>query len=166
MNKPLLSLKPSFFNALIPMFVKNLIYSGIITVVLYGLSFVLEFLNILNPISNKIFLAIVILVALAVLPLIISVIILANSNYYFYKTHVESEFEFFIIKKHSTPYNQITNISTDISIWDRICRAGDITLYTAEDNVKNLTLKYIENPQKIEQEIYSIMKSNSNQKTK
>ncbi|MFH1664331.1 MAG: hypothetical protein ABH986_06040, partial [archaeon] len=126
MEKHLLVLKPSLFNALIPTFIKNLVYSFIVVLILFGVSVLLETVNIINTYSNKLFWLIIILIVFSIGPLIIKMIVLFNTNYYLFKTHVLSEFRFLAVKKQSVPYNQIVNISVDISIWDRVCNAGNI----------------------------------------
>jgi|TARA_Y100000310_G_C20284967_1_gene624423 hypothetical protein len=67
------------------------------------------------------------------------------------------EFEFFIIRTQSVPYTQIVNITTDISIWDRITKSGDIILHTAEDKAPDVVLSYILYPDKVEKSIYRMV---------
>jgi len=156
MEKPLAILKPSLINALAAIFIRNIFYSFIIILVLYGVSILLETFNILDPI-NKVFWVIIILLLVLIVPLLIQTVILHNTLYYFFRTHVSRELKFFVVKKHSVPYSQIVNITIDISIWDRICKAGDITLHTAEDKTPDLVLHYIKEPEKIEKHIYAMM---------
>jgi len=153
MDKPLFTLKPNVINALFPLVMKNLLYFSIVSII-FSLS-----RNLFSPISyindNKfwIFFA---LALIFLIPLLIKIIILYNIKYYFYKTHVVYEFEFIYIKKLSLPYHQIANISTKISLWDRLCNAGDIILYTPEDVGPNLVLQFIKEPHKIEKMIYQL----------
>ena len=72
------------------------------------------------------------------------------------------EFEFFIIRTKSAHYSHIVNITTDITIWDRITNCGDVILHTAEDKAPDVVLSFIENPEKIEKSIYRLI---SRQKT-
>jgi len=155
MEKPLLILKPSIINALVPTIIKNAVYSLVIVVVLYGVAMLFELGGYMLP--NAIFLLIVLWVVLIVGSVAFKIIGLLATNYYFFRHHVQREYKLFVLKIHSIPYNQITNISTHISVWDRICRAGDIILYTAEDVGPNLILHYIKDPAKIERNIYDAL---------
>ena len=58
------------------------------------------------------------------------------------------------------PYNQITNITLNVTLWDRICKSGDLTLHTAEDNAPDLKLKFLKSPKHIEKTIYNLIKMN------
>ena len=162
-EKPLLVLRPNFINALVPIFLRNLFYFLIVSSILYGLYFALRSVMVLDFSIRQIILGLLILSVLIVfLPLIIKIIILFNSRYYFYKTYFMKEFEFFIIRTQSVPYTQIVNITTDISIWDRITKSGDIILHTAEDKAPDVVLSYILYPDKVEKSIYRMI---SRQKT-
>ena len=96
-------------------------------------------------------------IILALLPTFIRAFLNTRRTYYFYDTHVVSEFDFFIKDRVSCPYHQITNIDINISFWDRLTDAGDIILHTAEDNADDIVIRYIRNPQKIEEHIYNLM---------
>ena len=96
--------------------------------------------------------------ALSLLPSFFVSLKLHFTTYYFHDDHVISEIKFLSIKRHSLPYSKITNITSNISIWDRICNAGDLVLYTAEDKAPDLKLKHIADPEKIEKHIFSLIK--------
>ena len=161
MQKSLLTLKPRYINALFPLFLKNLFFSFIIAIILYGIYFVLDMVNVIDFTRSSVMtLFIVFIVVFSILPLLIRFIILYNTRYDFFKSHIVTEFKFFVIKKHSVLYSQIVNIKVDISIWDRICKAGDIILYTAEDKSPNVVLQYIKNPQQVERAIYKLIHVN------
>lgn len=158
MEKPLLVLKPNIVNALFPLFLRNFFYSFIIVIFLFGLSFVLKQSHIIDyPTRKIIFWLIFFLIAMLIIPLLFKLISLYYTKYYFFKSHVTSEFKFIRIKRYSVPYHQIVNITTRISLWDRICKAGDITLHTAEDKSADLVLYYIKNPMKIESGLYKMI---------
>jgi len=162
-EKPLSVLKPNAVNALAPMFLRNLFYFLIVSSIFYGFYWVIRFFSDLEFSIRQIILASLILSLLIVfLPLLIRIIILYNTSYYFYKTYLMKEFELFIIRTKSAPYSQIVNITSDISIWDRITNCGDVILHTAEDKTPDIVLSYIENPEKIEKNLYILI---SKQKT-
>lgn len=155
MEKPLLILKPSIPNALIPIFLRYLFLSLIPALILYGLIISLKIFNFVDfPNKKIIYWLVILLFIILIMLLFIRVIILTSTKYYFFKTNVLSEFRLIIIRRHSVPYNQIVNIKTNISLWDRFCKAGDIILHTAEDTDPDLTLSYIKDPEKIEKSIY------------
>ena len=99
-------------------------------------------------------------------PLSIEIFLLLNTTYYLFHTHVTREFEFIAVKKHIVPYNQIVDIKVNISIWDKVCNAGDIVLNTAEDVEPNLILHFIENPEKVEKHVVRAQYISSNFKNK
>jgi len=100
---------------------------------------------------------IIALFVILIISLLIKIVILSSTKYYFFNNHITSEFKLIIIKRHSVPYHQIVNIRTDISLWDRFCKAGDIVLHTAEDKDPDLVLNYIKDPEKIERAIYNMI---------
>lgn len=158
MEKPLMAMKPSIINALLPIFIRNLFFSFIIILVLYAVSQTLITFGVITVAAVDVTIWLVgLLFLFAIAPLVIRIIVLYNTVYYFFKTHAISEFEFIIIKKYSLPYDKISNITVNISIWDRLCRAGDITLHTAEDVTPDLVLKYIKNPRKMEGRVYRMI---------
>lgn len=166
MSGPLYVMKPNKFNALVPSFFKSLFYSAILVAVFFIASGALMSLGVLQYPFDNVFWSLVILAVLTAFPLLIRMIILLKTTYYFYSGHVSKEFKFFIIKKESVPYSQITNISIDISIWDRICRAGDVILHTAEDKKPDLRLPYMRRPREVERGIYNIMRGKTAPKPK
>ena len=120
-EKPLLILRPHMFNAVFPMFIRNLIYSLIIVMGLSGLLYIAQAAGAV-PIyvvfgswySYLLFFAVVIFLSAA--PLAWKMVILLNTQYYFYKNHIVKEFEFFIVRRQSVSYNQIVDMTIDISI--------------------------------------------------
>ena len=154
MDKPLLVLKPGVVNALLPTLVKNLFIIGILS----GVYFLLGSIELINKSStNMLFGLLCILLVYFTLRLVIKLIILYNTKYFFFQTNVVREFELVIVRRHSTPYNQIVNITSHVSLWDRLCKAGDITLHTAEDRLPDLVLHYIDDPEKIEKDLYELI---------
>ena len=165
-EKPLLVLRPHVFNALLPMFIRNLIYSVLINFGLFGIIYVTEsggYVIGLLQYGMLIFylLFAVSTVLMALVPLIWRIIVLFNTEYIFYKEHLVKEFEFIVIRISSVLYDHIVDISINISLWDRICRAGDMTLHTAENRAPDMQLQYISKPEKIEHLIYDIISKGS-----
>ncbi|MBR9676250.1 PH domain-containing protein [Candidatus Woesearchaeota archaeon] len=106
----------------------------------------------------------ILLTIFSLIPTIYKFVILYNIKYHFFKTHVLSEFKLLKIDRKSIPYSQVVNITTNISLWDRLCKAGDIILHTADDEAPNLTLYYIDDPVKVEQFIYGMIKKTKSSK--
>ncbi len=158
MAKAIFTLKPNVMNAIIPTFIKWAFLSFIVALVVYGVFFVLNLVGIVDYAGSTTMIVLGILVILvAVVVVGIEVVILKNTTYYFYNTHAISEFKLLKIKTYSVPYSKITNISTQISVWDRLCKAGDVILHSAEDKYPDLKLKYVRNPRKIEKYVYAIV---------
>jgi len=165
-EKPLLVLRPHVFNAILPMFVRNLIYSVIINIGLFGALYIIEYAGYRTGtmqygVGVFYFLFVTSTILIALIPLMWRIIILLNTTYIFYRGHLIKEFEFVVIRTSSVPYNQIVDISINISLWDRICRAGDMTIHTAEDRAPDLKLMYIKKPEKIQHMIYDIVSKGS-----
>ncbi|GEM_PF-2442085 len=161
MENPALILKPNLMNALFPTLIKNTFYSSIIILVLSSGIYLASLFKLIDQqfeITTKLILSIIfITLVIACIPLIIKIIILYNTKYYFYHGHLISEFELFIVKRHSVPYNKIVNIQLKVSLWDRICNSGNLILHTAEDKTEDIHLNYIKNPTKIEHYIYELI---------
>lgn len=156
MEKPKLILKPSLINALTPMLVKNLVYALIVSIILFGISFSLISLNVLSwEVKQTLNYLIGFMIVIAIIPLIYKLLILSNTKYLFYETHVVSEYKLFGEKRSSIPFHQISNINVKITPWDRLCRAGDIILHAVEG--KSLTLRFIRKPKEIEHNLYKIL---------
>lgn len=164
MPKSITVLKPSVVNALIPLFLRNLFYFLIIALILYGVYFTLRPIIALDFSTRQIINWLLILSVLVVFaPLLIQIVILLNTRYHFYDTYLKSEFKLVIIKSKSAPYSQIVNITTYLSIWDRLTKAGDITLHTAENKAPDIVLRYIKDPGKIERALYRLISKHRRQ---
>lgn len=159
MEKPLLKLRPSYMNALGPIILKNLFYYSMILGILFGLTYALLIINIIKlPINIIIIFYLILLLVLSFGTIFIRLIILSNTTYYFFRTHVLHEFRFIRINRKSVPYNQIVNVSTQITLWDRLCKAGDLIIHTAEDKSPDLHLYYVKNPESVEKNIYHMIR--------
>lgn len=160
MEKPVFVLKPSLVNAIIPMFMKNLIKSLVICLPIFAISAVLSSVGIITLGMDALFVIFIIALSfMAVIPLIFVMAILHFTTYYFFSNYAVSEFKFIMRKAYSVSYRNVINVSLSMSLWDRFCRAGDIIIHTAgESDDPDLTLKYIKEPRKIEQMIYKMMK--------
>ena len=129
----------------------------IILIPIIGLYFLTEFFI---EIKYKLLIFILLQLITPIIPLTVRIIVLSNTKYNFYKNHLIKEFKFLSIKQQSIPYKHITNISINISLWDRLSNAGDIILHTAEDETPDLILQYVKNPKALEKKIYKITHQN------
>ena len=151
MEKPLFVTKPHIINGLFPIFLKNLTYSVVFSLILYAVSFILRYFNLINY-SNAVIISFLIglAIVIALVPLFIKIINLGTTTYYFFKNHLVSESGLFGKAKHSVPYSQITDLAIDVSLWDKLCNAGDLTLHTANDQNPDLVLYYLKDIDTIE----------------
>ncbi len=155
MEKPEFTIKPNIINALLLVFLKYIIKLGLISIVLFFFLLIIKSMGFFEiSIGTLIFWLASIVFLFTILLLSYKIFILSFTTYYFYKTHLTSEFKFLVKKKFSVSYTRITNITTDVSVWDRICNAGDVIVHTAENKAPDLTLYYIKNPDKIEHLLY------------
>ena len=154
-KKPILSVGPSLFNALFPLFFKNFLYFGVIVFFVYffGVIF-LSFFEFYWPSLGLIFLIIFLLTFLSIS---FRLFILGFTKYVFYESHAVKTFKFVIVRRRSVVYNRITNISLRVSLWDRITKAGTIRIHTGDDEMPDIVMRYIKNPSKVEGLIYSMI---------
>ncbi|MBN2102121.1 MAG: PH domain-containing protein [Candidatus Aenigmarchaeota archaeon] len=165
-EKPLLVLRPHIFNAILPMFMRNLIYSIIINFGLFGILYITEYVGYMTGTMQYgilvFYLLFIISTAfMAMMPLLWRIVFLLNTTYIFYKKHLVKEFEFIVIRTSSVSYDHIVDITISISLWDRICKSGDMTLHTAENRAPDIKLMYVSKPEKIEHLIYDIISRGS-----
>jgi uncharacterized membrane protein YdbT with pleckstrin-like domain len=158
MEKPLLVLKPNIINALLPTFIRNLFYSFIAALVLFGVFLLLRLFNFIDYSTRLvIFFLIIFLLVVSIIPLLAKIVTLSITKYYFFRAHVVLESKLIKIKRESVPYHQIVNITIDISLWDRLCKAGDIILHTAKEESPDIILYYIKEPEKIESALHRLI---------
>jgi uncharacterized membrane protein YdbT with pleckstrin-like domain len=157
--KPLFVLKPNITNALFPLFIRNFIYSILFCGVLFAVYTLLTWLKILSiNLEWTIAFFIILAFLISLIPLTSKIVILLCTKYIFYEESLIHQFKFINIKKDSVIYSRITNINLDITLWDRVCKAGDLTIHTADDTMPDIVLKYIKNPEEVEHKIYSLIK--------
>lgn len=157
-EEPILVLKPSILNALVPTILKTVFYLIILGSLFFGVFWLMQELNIFNNgYFQKYTLVFAFIAFLLIIPVLVKLLLLYNTHYVFYNKHVVVEFELFFVRRHSTPYHQIVNITSKISLWDRFCKAGDVTLHTAEDRLPDLVLHYIKEPEKVESILYKLI---------
>ncbi|UCD03583.1 MAG: PH domain-containing protein [Candidatus Woesearchaeota archaeon] len=162
MERPIAILKPSITNAIVPIFIRNLVF---LCALLFAAYAILQFFglpiyttwSIMEYQIHTAWLILISILVIAILPLTINILILYFTKYYFFRDRAISEFKFIVIKTHAVIYNRIADIKVKISLWDRLCKAGDVTLHTAENDVPDLTLKYIKNPRNVEQAVYNLI---------
>lgn len=155
-----LTIRPQIINALLPLFMANMLKSVIPSTIISAIYAGMALVGIKGLyLSTTIFIFFGVLLLLTVLPMLYSIFVLAFTRYSLFDTHVESEFRFIAIQKKSAVYGKITNITTHMSVWDRICGAGDVYIHTANDDQPDVVLKYVKNPENIEKLLYSLIHS-------
>ena len=160
-EQPILTIQPSIVNALFLDFLKNFFKSLIFGSIVFFLFYVLNYLKIyvfsIVSLSLILFFSIILF---SILPLSWRIVILYNTNYLFFKDRVVHEFKFFNLKKESLTYDKITEINSDITLWDRLCNAGDIVLHAEGDDTPDIKLLFVKDPKKIESMIYDLINKN------
>ena len=152
-------LTPNLINALFPIFLKNFLVGLIFAIILFFLNLAFNVLAVIN-LGSSILTFFIIAIILGLLPLTFTLVRLKFTKYYFYNNRVNKEFRLIIIRRNIVIFNKITNINLHISIWDRLCNAGDLVLNTADDDQEDLVLEFISDPETVEQKIYSIIEIN------
>lgn len=148
--KAMMTVKPSLINALFPEYARNVFYALLIMLVAFALSYGAYFLSILSWEPN-LFLYLVLALLLGVVPLTWQIIQLRSTTYYFFDTHIVHEYAFFSVRRKNVPYTKIVGLHVERSFWDRLSRAGDLHIHTADDSEPDITIQFILNPQQVEE---------------
>ncbi len=158
-QQTLLKIKPNLINALLPLFMKNIIIGIIIATTLFLAHTITDLIWTINvPFNLTTF--VIITVISSVLPLTFNIIKLLFTKYMIYHNRATKEFKFIIIKRQTAMFKRVTNIHLEANLWDRLCNSGHITLNTADDDEEDLRLDFINNPEEIEQQIYLFIENN------
>jgi len=158
-DKPLFVLKPDLMNSLVPEFFFSSFRAAVLTGLVYAVFFFFGLFEKLDMAEyQKIIYPIVVVLVLSLPQLLYRGFILMMTKYSFYNTHIVYDFSFIIIRKFSVPYHQITNVSLNITIWDRLTKSGNIVIHTADDTTPDLHLNYVSNPEVVERRIYELVK--------
>ena len=163
----ILELRPNLVNGFLPVYIGYVAKISKWASIPITIAVILSLLTInpLNP-GLTLILAGVGILTLALLSLIVRIIMLGNLKYTFYKDRIEMHQQLFNIRRKSIRYSQITNITAEISVWDRICNAGDIILHSAEETeVGDLELRCIKNPYDIEKKIHELISQTQHKKS-
>ncbi|MFH1591438.1 MAG: PH domain-containing protein [archaeon] len=162
MEQPHLVIKPDIPNALVPQFAKYAAL-GIIALLLLLLAGIDQLFSGIMIFGSPITIFYICLGSFILVLLWVGIasLFLHSTTYSFYDDYVLKEFKFLVIKRASVPYSQIVNLTTVISIWDRLSKAGDIVLHTAEDRTPDVVLKYVNRPEGVEREIHAMIRKHS-----
>lgn len=154
------SIKPDLVNALGPILARWFVRFSIGGIVAYFLFTTLSDFGYLAIARTPLIFAIVLIVLmLTVLSIKFHLIDLHATKYLFYDTHVAVEKKLLVTRRHSMPYKQISKITNNSSLWDRISRASDMTLRSARpDDVHDVQLKSVKNSEDVEARIYRLLK--------
>ncbi|PLW79773.1 hypothetical protein C0585_06090 [Candidatus Woesearchaeota archaeon] len=159
---PLFILKPNLANGMIPIFVKRFFFYVSIILPLFIILLILKKFTNIGPSSATLSTYMIIIGILIVsFSMIRQIIIYYNSTYFFYEDSIKYEFEFINIKEKILPFKLITRLDTDISLWDRITKSGDIIIYSANDSKPDLRLAYIKDIDEIRYRIEKLIKINN-----
>lgn len=156
-EEPLLILKPSLINAFLPTLIKYVLKTILYLGIPIGLIFMV--INLLqgNKTNFILFVGIIIFgsIVISLISLAIKIFIFTPAiEYRFYKNHLELEKKLINIERKSVPYSKITNINSEISLWDRITDSGDLIIHTADENkTGSLEILFLKNPLEVEKKI-------------
>ena len=155
------TLKPDLINALLPTFTKNLFRYSIAGVATYYIIQALPSLFVYE--HTRLVTAIILVVLLfSFLSIKLAIIRLHRTTYTFYDTHVAQETGFITKQRDSIPYKQISKVINNTTLWDRLTNASNITLKSSRHaDSHDLTLQSIKEANKIEHEIYKLLKTDA-----
>lgn len=163
MPQLLLELQPNKLNAIGPTYMKWLIAFSLASITTY---YALTNLDLASVQSNSRLAAALILTTLLGSTLAIKpkLIHLHNTKYDFYDTHVNAQTGFFKKHRDSMPYKQISKLTNNENLWDRLTNASDITLHSSRPGEdQGLTLRSIKNSNEVEEQIYRLLKEKKNE---
>lgn len=150
------TLKPSALNATAPIFLKKLFKYSLAAIPIY---YVVIWLS-LNINYQALLLSLICIVVLAsALETKPALIHLHYTTYVFFDTHVLVKSGILSKQRNTMPYNHISRVVNNSSLWDRITNASDITLKsTKHDENQDVTLKSVKNAEEVEHKIYALLK--------
>lgn len=161
---PELTIKSSFFNVLLPPFLKHLFWNTIFFSALVLIYLALSRIFNLGGEFQAILWGSIFTITYSLIKISGQGFKLFYTTYSFYEQHLEIKFKFIVEKSHSVRYNKITDIKLQKSIWDRICGVGNIILYTAKDNNMDgkthfINIRDVKNPEEYKKAIINTITS-------
>ncbi len=156
-------IKPDITNALLPTFLRWVFRYTVGAVVVYFLFSFLARLGVMDILFGRLIFALIIVVfVLSLSSIKLQFLVLSNTRYLFYDTHVVEERKLLVTKRHSMPYKQISKIINNSTIWDRFSKASNMVLRTARpDESQDLVLRSIKNSEDVEHKIYKLLKEDA-----
>ena len=157
MEKPLYAMKPSIINAVVPNAARNILISAIIALPGASLWFLVR--KSLPWTFGQAF-ALVFIAFAVVLNLkeLWNAVCIWNTTYYFYRNHLVHEFELFKEERISILYEKINNVKSNLSLWDRMCNAGDLEIFLKDSHPPVFTLLYVKYPAEIESKLHQLIR--------
>lgn len=156
-------LKPDLTNALLPSFVRWVFRYAVAAAIVYGLFAFLVRLEVLAwSLGRLVFALAVIVVVFSASSIKLQFLVLQNTRYVFYDTHVVEERKLLVTRRQSMPYKQINKIVNNSGLWDRISKASNMTLRSSRpDDTQDLRLRSIKNSEDVEHKIYKLLKADA-----
>ncbi len=156
-------IKPDVTNALAPTLFRWVFRYSVAAVVVYTLFYWLVRLGVFDLSLSRILFALgVIVVMFSFSSIKLQFLVLQNTRYVFYDTHVVEERKLLVTRRHSMPYKQISKIINNSSLWDRFTKASNMVLRTARhDEGQDMVLRSIKNSEDVEHKIYRLLKEDA-----
>ena len=156
-------IKPDITNALLPTFVRWMFRYTVGALVVYFLFSFFARLEVLDiALGRLVFALILVVVVFSLSSIKLQFLVLSNTRYLFYDTHVVEERKLFVTKRNSMPYKQISKIINNSTIWDRFSKASNMVLRTSRpDDGQDLVLRSIKNSEDVEHKIYKLLKEDA-----
>lgn len=156
-------IKPDFLASIIPYYLHWVWRFSLAALLAYGIVRLLDELSILVVSETALRIALVIIVLLG--SFVSSkhrMIKLHQTKYLFYDTHVVIQTKMLNVKKQSMPYYQISKVTNNSNLLQRITRVSDIILHRISGS--DFVLKSVKHPDDIEHKIYKFLKKAQNLK--
>lgn len=156
-------IKPDITNALLPTFIRWVFRYSVAGVIVYFLFSSLARFGVLDILLGRLVFALIVVVfVLSLSSIKLQFLVLQNTRYLFYDTHVVEERKLFVTKRNSMPYKQISKIVNNSTIWDRFTKASNMILRTSRpDDGQDLVLRSIKNSEDVEHKIYKLLKEDA-----
>ena len=160
MPKLVFSVKPDLVNALVPVLARWLFRFSIAGLITYALFSAIANAGLLVIDQTRLIIAVVLIVIVfTFFSIKYRLIHLHATTYLFYETHVVVQLKLLSTRRHSMPYKQISKITNNSTLWDRISKASDMTLRSSRpDEVHDLQLRSVKNSEEVEARIYRLLR--------
>lgn len=153
----ILSVRSNFFNALIPGFLKHLVMNTLLFLLVYWLFSVIAGFYAITDTRIILYWGLFFVVIVSLLMMTREFVRVYFSWFTFYDDRVQASYKFLSEHSHTINYHHITDVKIKKNVWDRICRVGDVIIYTSknssEGSPSHFIIADVDHPERLKDKI-------------